>query len=571
MKAKMTRRKYLRFAGLTGASIFSQQVLGTSGLISDLKKYVKPAAVIRNSLSKPNSEKNYSSTVAPIQRLKEVDLFSSNFNGDEIDNTHKILWNIEGYIKSKGGFPEPKEFVPLVIVGGGLSGLLSAYYLEGQKPLILESAMQFGGNSKAECIGNTFFSIGTAYITKPEPDSEIDLLLKDLKLNNKFREELADEVKISLKSKLHEKFWTGNTDPLARHDFERIFKKLSDILENSYPEIPLSENIESKNSVLLLDKMSFEEWIAKECGEIHQHIREFFQLYCWSSFGGSMDEISAAQALNFLAAETDAILAFPGGNAPITQALFNKLDGILPNGNLRSGCMTIDIRDLGEYLIVTYVDKNGNLHSIRTQKCIVACSKMLARAIIPQMEESQKKACDEITYRSYLVANVLLEKQFKPPCFDLFCLQEEVPPSPTALKPPKIGFTDICFGSWANENQSEHTVLTVYKPLPYQGARQFLFADYAHDKHKKLILESLAPYLNEWGISNKQIKGVRLTRWGHSMPLASTNMIASGILEIARASIRDKIYFANQDNFVNPCFETAIAVALKMKESFEKF
>src|SRR6185312_2478387 len=108
-------------------------------------------------------------------------------------------------------------------------------------------------------------------------------------------------------------------------------------------------------SVNELDNQSFTQWTAATFGRVHPHVEELFREYCWSSFGADMDEISAAQALYFLCSDLQTIAAFPGGNAAIAQALYQKLQGALPDGSLRPNCLVIDV--------TPYPGADGSLHS----------------------------------------------------------------------------------------------------------------------------------------------------------------------------------------------------------------
>ena len=54
-----------------------------------------------------------------------------------------------------------------------------------------------------------------------------------------------------------------------------------------------------------------------------------------------------------------------------------------------------------------------------------------------------------------------------------------------------------------------------------------------------------------------EIKGVRMTRWGHALPLAQPGMMSNGFFPMINRPINNRIFFANQDNWCNPCFEAA--------------
>jgi hypothetical protein len=140
---------------------------------------------------------------------------SSAFNGDEYRRPHDILWHLDTYVASKGGWPtEVSETRDVVIIGGGLSGLMTAHYLRGRDWTLLEQATQFGGNSKSEEFNGARFSLGPAYITIPESGSLEEFLLSDIGLLNQARHEKPDETRVLIGGLKN--LWTGETDPQAK-------------------------------------------------------------------------------------------------------------------------------------------------------------------------------------------------------------------------------------------------------------------------------------------------------------------------------------------------------------------
>ena len=91
-------------------------------------------------------------------------------------------------------------------------------------------------------------------------------------------------------------------------------------------------------------------------------------------------------------------------------------------------------------------------------------------------------------------------------------------------------------------------------------AQQYLFSPTLLEKYTSRIQKALGPFLSKSGKTWDDIEGIRLTRYGHSVAVAGYGDIASGLLERAHQPINNKIFFANQDNWANPCFETSYAV-----------
>ncbi|MDD4976275.1 MAG: FAD-dependent oxidoreductase [Bacteriovorax sp.] len=516
--------------------------------------------------------KNKYNSFSPIQAVAKNNFSSIDFNGDNINRPHDVLWNVDGYLQKKGGIPLPSEKRKLVVIGGGMSGLISAYKLQNLDPLILEQDVYFGGNSKGEDYEQSIFSIGAAYITIPDKNSGIELMLKDLGLFNELKKEEDEDVKVSFQSKLMKDFWLGASDPTHAEDFIKVDKELRRIYENAFPDIPWKpDSAITESEFNRLDSMSFEKWLTATFGVVHPHIMEYFQLYCWSSFNASIDELSAAQALNFVASEVDGVLALPGGNAAITQRLFERLLASTSKNSLRAGAMVLRVEAKSENEVwITYEDAAGLIKTISADFCIVASPKFVAKFIVKGIPENQTAIIDQMNYRGYLVCNAIYKGAFESPAYDVYCMEGSMPTSPSAMKPPKRAFSDVCLGSWAVDDKTNYGVLTVYKALPYDGARQFLFNPGAHDKHKNLILAELSNFAKTCGIDHSKLKGVRMTRWGHSIPVAGTGMISSGKLALMSKPIMNSIFFANQDNWANPAFECAYEVADTASELIRK-
>ncbi|MBY0415240.1 MAG: FAD-dependent oxidoreductase, partial [Bdellovibrionales bacterium] len=203
----------------------------------------------------------------------------------------------------------------------------------------------------------------------------------------------------------------------------------------------------------------------------------------------------------------------------------------------------------------------GVIKTIEADACVVASPKYVAKLIVPAIPPEQIKLMDAISYRGYVVGNAIFNKPVISPGFDIYCFEGSRPEMPSAMQPSKRPFSDVCFGSWAQDDKTEHGILTVYRAIPTDGGRQFLFSPLAHSKHLKVIDDELKEFTKEMGIDYGSLKGIRMTRWGHSIPVARKGLIQSGHLEKMNRSVGGKIFFANQDNWANPAFECSFAAA----------
>lgn len=493
----------------------------------------------------------------PIARLKDSENNSIDFNGDDINRPHDAFWNIDGYIAKKGGEPPSiSEDLDVVVVGGGVAGLSTAYYLRDKKIAVLEMDFRLGGNSKGEAYKNAMYSTGAAYFVEPDQQAPLGHLLTELGVWNDARRESSDHTTVLYDNKFTSPFWKGATDKAATEQFKKVFTRLAEI----GAEADFDYNGELARTV---DHLTFEQWLKKEFGDVHPHLLEYFQLYGWSSFCGSTDELSAYQYLGFICAETGNLMAYPGGNAYVVHKMAQAIRKSAGTKSLRAGAIVLRVTTEGDSAVVLYEDAMGNLKKIRTKKVVMACQKFVARRIIPEMPKEQFDAIGQLMYRAYLVGNIITKKPFQSPSYELYCLRGQVPPSPTPMRRGDRSFTDICYGTWAQQEKVDHSVLTLYHGIPYDGARQFLFNPASHDKYKTRYLTDVEPVLKTMNLTLDDVHGIRLTRWGHSLPLAQAGLIQKGIPQKASTSINNVIHFANQDNWANPCFETAHHCALE--------
>ena len=164
---------------------------------------------------------------------------TTEISGDTPDEAHEVFWDKDGFIKKKGGLPIPIKSYDVVIVGGGLSGLSSAYHLRDKKVLMLEGNPRLGENARVEKYKDTYMSLGSAYITIPEEDGLIDSFFKEIGVHNKFKKIQSGKHPIIFKGEFVDSFWMGATDKGNAGEFARVYNKLIEIYENLYPELPL--------------------------------------------------------------------------------------------------------------------------------------------------------------------------------------------------------------------------------------------------------------------------------------------------------------------------------------------
>ncbi|MFO0980852.1 MAG: hypothetical protein U1E76_03720, partial [Planctomycetota bacterium] len=191
--------------------------------------------------------------------------------------------------------------------------------------------------------------------------------------------------------------------------------------------------------------------------------------------------------------------------------------------------------------------------------------KFVMKRIVQDLEPDRVRAIDELYYHPYLVVNVLLAAPIKDEFYDLFLLRdgavlEELPPGEDV---PPHRATDCICGNWARHAaDAGQSVLTLYWPLPFVAGRGLvLFRSDSRDYLRPLVEQQTLEILAILGIAPEAVQQIRMTRWGHSMPIAKVGFIKNGFADRIRSPIGEQIFFVHQDNWALPAIETSLTEA----------
>ena len=553
--SSLNRRDFLKIAGAGGLVIYLNPLRTAEA---------KTGAVVDLSEISPIDR----SLATPAPRI---------FFADDPERAHQIFWNPAKLDELETQRKKLKpERTDLVVIGGGIAGLTSAYLHRKHKPIVLEQAARFGGNSKGQSWNDIDYSIGAAYIVSPEPESEISKFLKELHLSD-IAGDKEGEDPVAINGKIYKEFWSGETvagNTQAEEQFKKLFdyfKKLS-AGDLPYPEIPATTQDE-RNLINKLDRESFKEHLERIAGggPLHPHIETAMEHYCWSSFGSTFSEISAACGLNFYAAEFGSLRVFPGGNSKIAERLVEALCSLTSRENLRARSLVFSCSVTPAGVEVGYLDAKGEAHNIIAKAAVMACPKFVAAKLLREIEPERLAAIKQLRYHSYLVANVLLSSPPSETFYDLYMLADGTINSENIRsESARHGVTDVVLANFAASN-ADNTVLTLYRGLPYEGARAEIYSPTSYDQlrsdfEKQLKLEIL-PLLN---LSPDKIADLRIARWGHPLPVAAKGLISNGVVDQLRKPFKDRVFFVEQDNWALPAFETSVGEAFTWRDRIEK-
>lgn len=542
--APLSRRDILALGGAGAATLLLTRCAGIAG---------GPSRAAASPLNLPFS---------PIDRtLPEV--AAAAFAGEEPEPAHSVLWDREAFLASAPAAGEP-ERVPLVIVGGGIAGLATAWLLRAHRPVVLERAPRFGGASRGESWRGIDYATGAAYFIRPEEGTPIAGFLDELDLSPRIK---TEEDPVILGGRRFDAFWEGASTAAGAAQIRRLARHFQVVLEEEegqrFPDIPVRDPARRAH-VDALDRRSFFDYLQEVAGgPLHPHAATVIEHYCWSSLGASMAEVSAAAGLNFYASEFGEVCVLPGGNAAVAERLTDRLATALPPGHLRPGCLVVEVQVADEGVLIRYADARGGLHTLAARAAVLACPKFVAGKIIRDLEASRLAAIARLRYRAYLVANVLLAQGVRHDFYDLFLAgQGSAPYADVVAAAARQGVTDVVLGTWARP-QRDRTVLTLYRPLPFDGGRAAVYDEDSYSTYRSQFAEQLErEILPLVGARPADVVDLRLARWGHPLPVAEVGFIADRLPETLGAPFRGRVFFAQQDTWALPAFETAVTEAL---------
>ncbi|MCC6358980.1 MAG: FAD-dependent oxidoreductase [Phycisphaerales bacterium] len=485
--------------------------------------------------------------------------FAPRFTGDDFENS-----SIPFHATYQGPIPEPTEEVDVAVIGGGLAGLCCAYLLRRHDLVLFDLRGRFGGNAMGERWGPTPYSIGSAYVITPDRGSILWRLYHELGVHRERRESFPPDP-MELGGVIREDYWSGGgMNEAERTAFRQYAEVVCFMADQGYPEIPLPADSEAAAYVRELDSRSFHADLTLRMGmPLPPLLRAGVQSYFYSSFGADMEEISAAAGWNFVAAEEYGRWVFPGGNAGLARALWRGL-AREPYGRrcvLRAGCPVVDVRKSGQRVHVTWIEGSGLARSLRARFVVMANSKHIAKHMLPDLpaqDPAKREAMNQIETMAYLVANVLLDAPIERDFYDCFLIGDESFPADPVQFQANPRPVDMLRGDYARINAGGRSVLTLYWPLPWHQARFTLITPEAWKRYAEILAPRVRQMLGLLDVPESAVRQVRLTRWGHAMPLARPGMIADGVADELRRPFLDRIYFANQDNWALPAVENSL-------------
>jgi len=405
----------------------------------------------------------------------------------------------------------------VVVVGGGISGLSSAYLLRHRDFVLLEKEPHWGGNAYLMEYQGQAYASGAAFLEKSE--SAAYGLAKEIGFEPLPIDNWDGTI---LKGEFIPDTWGDGLDKLpypvtVRDGFKKFRKDM------------LAIDLKQRGSELFA--LPFSNFLKGYPGEVKQ----WWDNYGPSNWGAASEDTAAAIGIYELQAvggehRSDERCTWPGGLGALTRKLAEILQARYAN-QLLSGCTTVAVVPQKGEAEITYL-QNGELKTIAAKAVIMATPKFITRRIVSDLPEKQSDAMQQIRYIPYPVVNLIFDKPVFNKGYDTWC--------------PGNKFTDFIVADWVIRNQPgykpKYNILTCYTPMAEEDRGYLLTEPGA----RKIAAAVLHDFQKLFPGSNVDPIEVHIYRRGHPL-FMSTPRNYTEVLPAARQSM-DRIFFANTDS-----------------------
>lgn len=509
-----------------------------------------------------------SAVIGGFSFLKFRHRISGKIIGPDREIGHRIRENLKHELGSNKN-RNVSEKVKVLILGSGISGLSSGYYLHKSGFAdfkILELEKEAGGNSRSGKNSIGAFPWGAHYL--PQPGEEAVLVRKFLEeskvivgRDNRGKPVYDErylcfdpEERIFYQGRWNEGLFPGgNTESNAGLE-ERKFKEWirkwrikrgSDGKKAFTIPIDLSSQ---DPEILKLDRINFFEYI-KEQGFRTKELFWFLDYSVRDDFGGSIDTISAWIGLHYFCSrpvdengEDLTLLTWPQGNGFLVDKLRTPISSKIQTGTLVEKVLPSDSKE-SRFTVQVYSIETKEQKVIHCDSIVYALPSFTRKYILGEKSDVTKG----LTYSPWLVANLSVDRiptgKGIPPCWDNVIYQS-----------PSLGYIvsthqDLRAGR-------EESVLTYYRAFGEKDTvsirKKMMRTSWSEWKDSILFdLKKAHPDIE------KRIQNIDVMTYAHAMIRPVPGLIWGGQRE-ALAISYPNLHFAHSDLSGISIFEEAL-------------
>ncbi|HTQ60862.1 MAG TPA: FAD-dependent oxidoreductase [Candidatus Solibacter sp.] len=411
--------------------------------------------------------------------------------------------------------PAPTAKAEIVIIGGGVSGLSAAYFLQSKEWLLLEKEGHFGGNAYQEEFDGQPFATGSAFAYRGDHG---DQLASELGLELPFVN-MPDPTIVN-QTYVPDTWNTGITQlPYSKNVVASFQRFRDDVLK-----MKVSERLAE------LDALPFSNFTAGYAPEV----RQWWDAFGPSNWGAATKDTSAYVGLYnaqdmFTGGNAKRVI-LPGGLGCITHKLVEVLQ-LKYRERMLGGATVVGVAHEKDAVNVTWL-RQGKLTTVSATAVLICAPKQITSRIVRDLPAGQQAAMRRTRYAPYPVINIIFDKPVYNRGYDTWC--------------PGNSFTDFIVADWTVHNnpgyKQKNNILTFYTPLTEQQRFTLLNAEDCKTLAAR-VLSDFQKVLPEFNVDPVE---VHIYRRGHPMFMAVPGHYTK--TRPAAAQPMERIFFGNADS-----------------------
>lgn len=466
--------------------------------------------------------------------------------------------------------PSKVEKIETVIVGGGVSGLSTAWWFnknDYKNFVLLELENQVGGNSQAGRNGISAYPWGAHYLPLPGPEAKLvrELLAEFGVIRG--HDSKGDPVynEYHLCADPHERLfiqgrWQEGIVPQLGLPTEgkKQYKEFFSLIEQYKMAIGsdgrrafvIPVEFSSRDPKFTsLDKISMASFM-KEKSWNSKYLNWYVNYCCRDDYGMNHDQVSAWAGIHYFAsrigkgsnADSQTVLTWPEGNGWLVNQLRETVSSKIETNTL---VFSIDEKD-GQVVVDCLDAETRKSKRIIAKKVVFAAPRFVGAHVIKRLQHHRPDYLGDLQYAPWVVANVSLRS---------------LPGGNGApLSWDNVSFYSESLGYVVATHQGlslfpKKTVITYYRPLsdkqPAIARKEAI--NKTHEEWATLVSQDLARM--HPGIE-AQIENIDVMVWGHGMISPPVGFIWGKARAQMQASLGN-IHFAHSDMSGISIFEEA--------------
>ncbi|MCC7297539.1 MAG: NAD(P)/FAD-dependent oxidoreductase [Bacteroidia bacterium] len=437
---------------------------------------------------------------------------------------HLVRQNIDAHKSNKPS-------VPIAIIGGGISGMVAAWWLKKNhfnEFVLYELESNTGGNSSAHKNESGMYPLGAHYLPIPNTNQpELLEFLEEINCITGWQNKLPiyNEYQLCLhpKEALYIRgVWQGELIPTyglneneikQNEKFNAKMQAFSVLKGKDGKEaftIPMA-HCSTDPEILELDKISMKNWMLQQ-GLNAPHLLWYVDYCCSDDFGANSSLVSAWAGIHYFTSRkgrgansnAEQVLTWPQGNGFLAEALRSKI-----SAHIQPNMLGYGVEKKENNWNISLFDKNKNSHFLQNANAVI-----LAVPSFVRQHLYKNNASFPSNYHPWLVDTIQLKAEF---------FEEQKPAWDNVLYgSPSLGY--IFNGHQETALPVQNRNITFFHAFSSQNPAET--RKYLENSSNQHLLSGVLRDLEKMHLNiTQQIISHHLHIWGHGMVSPGINSL----------------------------------------------